>query len=120
MHRRRLTTATAALSVAAASVGALVACVGERATPDRRETVTIEASRFSEPELRVAVGTVVVWVNTDPYAHTVTSRDGSTQGRFDSGDLAEGDRFELAFDEPGVVRYFCRIHPTMRASVIVE
>lgn len=81
--------------------------------------VTIARSRFETRELRIAPGTTVVFVNTDEFAHTVTSRDGAATA-FDSGELLEGDAFELTFDQPGEYPYFCRIHPTMRAMVIVE
>lgn len=87
---------------------------------DSRDRVTVEIarSRFGTRELRVATGTTVAFLNTDEFAHTVTSRDGAPVA-FDSGELGEGDVFEIAFDEPGEYAYFCRIHPTMRASVIV-
>lgn len=115
MSRRSIVTATGFVGL----VGALAACGDERTAADRRVTVTIAASRFSEDEVRVAPGTIVVWENTDPYDHTVTARSEAAVD-FDSGDLAEGDRFEFEFDEPGVASYLCRIHPTMRASIVVE
>jgi plastocyanin len=80
--------------------------------------VTIARSRFSDVELRVAVGTTVVFENTDPFAHTITSND-SAPVEFDSGELGLDETFEFTFDEPGEYPYFCRIHPTMRAVVIV-
>jgi plastocyanin len=80
--------------------------------------ITIERSRFSMDEVRVVVGTTVVWENRDGYAHTVTSTDDALVA-FDSSGMAEGDRFEFTFDEPGTFSYFCQIHPTMRAVVIV-
>ena len=82
-------------------------------------TVMIDRSRFGTPELRVAVGTTVTFVNNDPFAHTVTSRDDSAV-QFDSGQFANGETFEVTFEEAGEFAYFCQIHPTMRAVVIVE
>lgn len=81
-------------------------------------TVRIERSRFSDPEITVAAGTTVVFVNDDPFAHTVTVVD-DLPVRFDSGELAEGQAFEVTFDRPGTYSYFCEIHPTMRAVVVV-
>lgn len=92
---------------------------GGASAPDGAAVITIERSRFSTDEIRVAVGTTVVWQNLDGYAHTVTSTDDAPVA-FDSSGLAEGDRFEFTFDEPGTYAYFCQIHPTMRAVVIVE
>ena len=80
--------------------------------------VTISNSRFDNVELRVEPGTTVTFVNTDPFAHTITSVDESPV-EFDSGDLGQDQVFEFTFDEPGEYAYFCRIHPTMRAVVIV-
>ena len=81
--------------------------------------VEIDSSRFGQPELRVAAGTTVTFVNNDPYAHTVTS-SGDSPIEFDSGEFGEGETFEVTFDESGEYPYFCQIHPTMRAVVIVE
>lgn len=89
----------------------------ERATD--ATTITIEASRFSTVEVTVDVGTTVVWENDDPYAHTITSSSGGTPV-LDSGEFGQGERFEYTFEQPGEYPYFCQIHPTMRAIVIVE
>jgi plastocyanin len=88
------------------------------ATVPSAATVRIERSRFSETELTVAAGTTVVFVNDDAFAHTVTSRDGAPVA-FDSGDLGQGDTFEVTFDRAGTYPYLCLIHPTMRAVVVV-
>lgn len=91
----------------------------ERPTPTTMPpvapTVTIAQSRFAPLSLTVATGTVVSFENTDPFAHTVTARDGG----FDSGRLEEDDTFDVAFTEAGTFAYFCEIHPTMRADVTV-
>ncbi len=89
------------------------------AATDAANTVTISNSRFDNVELRVAAGTTVTFVNTDPFAHTITSRDDS-QIQFDSGRFGQDETFEFTFDDPGEYAYFCQIHPTMRAVVIVE
>lgn len=88
------------------------------AATDEADTVMITNSRFDNVELRVAPGTTVTFVNNDPFAHTVTSRDDSPT-EFDSGNFGEGETFEFTFDDPGEYAYFCQIHPTMRAVVIV-
>jgi plastocyanin len=113
---------------------ALTACGGsESAAPAATNTVvattdpaSIEAtvveimnSRFSDPELRVSVGTTVRFINRDVYAHTVTSTEGSAAS-FDSGGLGLDATFDVTFDDAGEFAYFCQIHPTMRGVVIVE
>lgn len=82
------------------------------------EQVTIERSRFGVPDLTVAVGTTVVFVNEDPFAHTVTSVEGPDLA-FDSGEMTQGAIFEITFDRPDTYHYFCEIHPTMRGTVVV-
>lgn len=82
-------------------------------------TVTIERSRFDAAEVRVAAGDTVEFVNLDAAAHTVTSRPGAPIA-FDSGELGADASFEVTFDEPGEYRYFCEIHPTMRATIVVS
>lgn len=88
------------------------------ATDPSSAFVEIERSRFDTPRLTVPAGSTVTFTNRDPYGHTVTS-DAAAPIEFDSGDLGEGDAFTVTFDEPGEYPYFCRIHPTMRATVIV-
>ena len=74
--------------------------------------VVIARSRFGTPELRVAVGTTVVFENTDEYAHTVSSAADSPIA-FGSEELGQGDTFSITFDTPGVYSYYCMIHPTI-------
>lgn len=94
----------------------------ESASEDASEggdTVTIEQSRFAPDPLEVAAGAEVTFENLDPFAHTVTSAEGSA-AEFDSGDLGQDATFTQTFDEAGTYEYFCEIHPTMRAEVVVS
>ena len=86
--------------------------------PAADAVVTMEESRFAPDSLDVAPGSEVTFENLDPYAHTVTAAEGST-AEFDSGQLGEGDTFVQTFDDAGTYEYFCEIHPTMRAEVVV-
>jgi len=81
--------------------------------------VAIERSRFGPTELVITSGTTVTFENFDPFAHTVTANEETTLA-FASGDLQQDEQFSVTFDEPGTYRYFCEIHPTMRATVVVE
>ncbi|NND74885.1 MAG: amidase [Ilumatobacter sp.] len=80
--------------------------------------VSIAQSRFDPLEISVGVGGTVTFTNTDPFAHTVTAKDDSPQ-QFDSGNFGQDETFQVEFAEAGTFDYFCQIHPTMRASVIV-
>jgi len=48
--------------------------------------------------------------------HTTTSDD----GLWDSATLQPGEQFSFAFDQPGTYTYFCSIHPSMTATIVVE
>lgn len=80
--------------------------------------VTIERSRFSETTLTVSPGTTVRFVNRDAFDHTVTARADAPVA-FDSGAMTQDAVFEVTFDRAGTYEYFCEIHPTMRATVVV-
>jgi len=78
---------------------------------------------YNPSPLNVAVGRTVLWINNDNTAHTVTEGNpsGNTPSNgFDSGILSPGQTFKHAFDKPGTVGYFCRLHPFMLGQVIVK
>ncbi|MFE5585530.1 plastocyanin/azurin family copper-binding protein [Kitasatospora sp. NPDC056531] len=80
--------------------------------------MTIKNFAFSPPTLTVKAGTKVTWTNTDPDAHTVTSKAGSG-GPLQSAALAANDTYSYTFTQPGTYPYFCSIHPYMTATVEV-
>ncbi len=66
------------------------------------------------------VGTEVVWVNQDAAPHTTTSGTPSEVANiWTSGNLSQGDSFSVTFTKLGSFPYFCRIHPSMTATVTV-
>lgn len=87
---------------------------------------------FDPPTISIKVGDSVTWVNDDREGHTVTSGQGSgrfgwmsddfgqADGFFDSLRFLPGDSWSYAFQEKGVFRYFCTIHPWMEGFVIVD
>src|SRR5712691_5990516 len=78
---------------------------------------------YNPSPLNVAVGGTVLWINNDNAAHTVTEGNpsGNTPSNgFDSGILSPGQTFKHAFDKPGTVGYFCRLHPFMLGQVMVK
>jgi plastocyanin len=76
---------------------------------------TIIDRAFEPPDLEVAAGGTVTWVNDDTEGHTVTALDGS----FDSGVITVGGEFPATFESPGTFDYFCAIHPEMTGTVTV-
>ena len=95
-------------------VGALLAFGAIAA--EETNVVTIDNFTFTQPELTVAVGTTVKWVNHDDIPHTATSKTGV----FRSKALDTDDKFSFTFATPGSFAYFCALHPHMTGSIVVE
>ncbi len=78
--------------------------------------VHIDNFQFSPPTLTVPKGTTVTWTNQDDMVHTVTS----VAQVFSSASLETDDTFSYTFTTPGTYTYFCKLHPRMTATVIVQ
>jgi plastocyanin len=131
---------SASTMVAALIVNACAGAGSERAGA-RSERARVEPSvavaniAFDPAELEVSRGDTVVWASEDEgVRHTVTSgipakpgipgssggRDARPDGTF-AGDLADaGATFEFTFADVGEYAYFCEIHPSMVARIIVD
>ena len=85
--------------------------------------IVIESSSpYYEPgNASVAAGSPILWVNPTPSHHTVTHDGCVAEGpcAFDSGALAPDQNFSVAGLPPGRYPYHCRLHPIMRATLIV-
>ncbi len=80
-------------------------------------SVSIQGMAYQPASLTVKAGTTVTWTNNDRAPHTVTSMD---SGPLASGNMNFGDSYSMTFNEPGTYTYYCKYHPRMRASIIVE
>jgi plastocyanin len=94
-------------------VGAMLA-FGAVAAQDATNVVTIDNFTFTPPELTVAVGTTVKWVNHDDIPHLVVNK------AFRSKALDTDDSFSYTFASAGTFDYFCGLHPHMVGKVIVK
>jgi len=81
------------------------------------KTVLIQDFRFKPAQITIKRGTRVTWINKDPHPHTATAINPSG---FDSGRLDKGQRYTHTFKSTGTKRYFCKIHPFMKGSVVVK
>jgi len=95
-------------------VGAFVA-YGAIAAQEPNEVV-IDNFTFGPPELTVAVGTTVKWVNHDDIPHNVVNKDKV----FRSKALDTDDSFSFTFASAGTFDYFCGLHPHMQGKIIVK
>jgi plastocyanin len=80
--------------------------------------VALVDDRFDAPDLNVAAGTTVRFVNRGANWHSVAAFDGS----FTSGRLEPGETFEVRLEQPGEVRILCQHHALrgMVGRVVVE
>jgi len=79
--------------------------------------VRIANFSFTPPELHIARGGKVTWINDDDVPHVVVSSD---QRFRPSGTLDTDDHYTLTFDRQGSFPYYCSIHPRMTGRIIVE
>jgi plastocyanin len=78
--------------------------------------ITIADFAFDPGTIEVAAGTSVRWTNEDRAAHSVRSgTDAFAEQTMDQGGTAVA-----TFAEPGTYDYFCGIHPSMSATVVVK
>jgi amicyanin len=95
-------------------VGALLA-FGAVAAPEQN-VVTIDNFTFTAPELTVAAGTTVKWVNHDDIPHSVVDKNKA----FRSKALDTDDSYSFTFASAGTFDYFCGLHPHMVGKIIVK
>jgi plastocyanin len=105
VRRVALVLATSALVVA------LVPTVAAARVKADDETVTIHIrdNTFSPPDLQIAAGTTVRWVNDGRNTHNVTPVRGRS---FRSGNLKPGRSYVKTFADPGTFAYYCTLHGT--------
>jgi plastocyanin len=80
--------------------------------------IDIALFAYCPAHLSVAVGVEVVWANSDLAPHTVTY-DGP-DGPVDSGSMGQGQRWATRFTAPGTYQYYCRFHPGMAGTIVVD
>ena len=95
-------------------VGALLA-YGAVAAQEANE-IKIDNFVFNPPELSIAVGTTVKFVNHDDIPHSVVDKNKA----FRSKALDTDDSFTFTFASAGTYDYFCGLHPHMTGKIIVK
>ena len=70
---------------------------------------------FSPAEVSAKIGDTIEWLNDDFLDHTATADN-------ESFDLAipVGRSARLELKRPGVIPYFCRLHPNMTGAIRVR
>lgn len=82
-------------------------------------TINIRNMIFTPSQITVAKGGTVTWTNNDTTTHTVED-DLSNVGGPASGDIPPGGKYSFTFNKTGSFQYHCRIHPSMRGTIVVK
>jgi plastocyanin len=85
------------------------------APPASVATVAIANYAFTPAELTVKAGDTVTFVNRSGETHTASATDGT----FESGRLEPNDSFAFTFSKAGTYAYRCRVHTSMRGTIVV-
>lgn len=80
------------------------------------EPVAIRDFAFAPGNLQVPAGAKITWTNFDDAPHTASAGDGS----WDTGILKKGDHGTITFDKNGDYSYYCKVHPNMKARIVVR
>ena len=90
-------------------IGAIAA--GKGAT----HTIVIEGTNYAPATLTIKRGDTLVWINKDPFPHTVTAK-----GVFDSHNIGADRSWKYTARNAGEFAYICTLHPNMKAMLKVE
>ena len=114
-ERGQLSRVLAASAIAACMpLAAIPAAAADTAKPVTH-TVVIDGVKYVPEALTVKRGDTVIWVNKDPFPHTVTA-----SGAFDSHDISAGKSWKFTPRKAGDYAYTCTLHPNMNGMLKVE
>ena len=110
-----------ATAVLASLVVACSASPAAPASPSVSAVSITSAFAFEPAQITISRGASVTWTNTTPSTtHTVTSGAPDKPSNKFNRALEAGKTFTVKFDEAGTFDYFCSIHTSMRATVLVK
>ncbi|HVL80912.1 MAG TPA: cupredoxin domain-containing protein, partial [Actinomycetota bacterium] len=110
MTRRRLCALLAGVLLAGAAHVPLSAQISQN-------VIEIKQSQFVPSEIAIRSGQSVTWqMAPAETTHTVTSNDGA----WPSQTLNRGESFTWVFQNRGVFRFHCQLHPHMKGAVYVD
>ncbi|MEO6325106.1 MAG: hypothetical protein ABIT01_05105 [Thermoanaerobaculia bacterium] len=101
------------------AAGAVVWIPGSKlpAPPPGSARISSKSKRFDPRIVAVPVGATVDFPNLDRIFHNVFSL--SEKAKFDLGLYKKGTSKPVTFQNPGLVRIYCNIHPQMAAYLMV-
>jgi plastocyanin len=105
MKPRWIVLAVVAGLASGASISALAATV----------QISMENLEIAPAQVSAKVGDTIEWVNTDPFAHTATAKNGAWDVM-----LPPKKSGSLVLKKAGTFEYYCRFHPNMKATLTVS
>jgi plastocyanin len=109
--------------VASSSPSGSAVASAEASATASGETTTVEITNSDfGPDITVAAGTTVTWMNGDGFAHTATQgSDGAKapDALFDL-QLAAGASDSFTFADAGTYQVTCTLHPNMNMTITVR
>lgn len=89
--------------------------------PVSANTIAIKNFAFVPQTITVNAGSIVRWENHDSVPHRIVFIDRNGRDT-DVGSmvLSLSQSYSNKFDKPGTYNYYCKIHPEMTGTVIVE
>lgn len=102
---------------AGAVVWVVNAAAAKQAAPSAKPRIASKSKRFDPHVAVVPAGGTVQFPNLDGIYHNVFSL--SEKARFDLGLYRNGASRAMTFENPGLVKIYCNIHPQMAAVLLV-
>lgn len=76
----------------------------------------IQGMAFNPGTITIAAGDTITFTNRDGAPHTATASDGS----FTTATLRKGKSETISFATAGTYAFFCKIHPGMKGTIVVQ
>jgi plastocyanin len=76
--------------------------------------ITMENLVISPAEASAKVGDTIEWINKDIFIHTATARNGDWDVT-----MPPKKSVTLVLKKAGLIDYYCRFHPNMKATLAV-
>jgi plastocyanin len=108
--------ATPAVTAAPAPTAAPAASNPAPAATTSQGSVTVQNFAFQPAQLTISAGTTVTWTNQDTTNHQIALDDGSFTGQ----SFGQGATTTNTFSAAGSFPYHCKIHPSMKGTIVVH
>lgn len=92
----------------------LTSCTKKQEIVQKENTVVIQNYAFNPSTITISKGTTITWTNEDSVQHALKS------DIFESETLNQGDSFTHTFNDAGTFEYICRIHTSMKGTIVVQ